>query len=84
MERKLAFGLTLQLLTITGQSVVVLLLLTAALGVLLGMGMPTVGVYIIMATLIAPALVKVGIAPMADACGCPSSNSTMKGIDATP
>ena len=61
----LAFGLTLQLLTITGQSVVVLLVLTAGLGVLLGMGMPTVGVYIIMATLIAPALVKIGIAPMA-------------------
>ncbi len=61
----LAFGLTLQLLTITGQNVLVLLLLTAALGVLLGMGMPTVGVYIIMATLIAPALVKIGIAPMA-------------------
>jgi TRAP-type uncharacterized transport system fused permease subunit len=43
----------------------VLLVLTAALGVLLGMGMPTVGVYIIMATLIAPALVKIGIPPMA-------------------
>jgi TRAP transporter 4TM/12TM fusion protein len=61
----LAFGLTLQLLTITQENVVVLLVLTAALGVLLGMGMPTVGVYIIMATLIAPALVKAGIEPMA-------------------
>jgi TRAP transporter 4TM/12TM fusion protein len=61
----LAFGLTLQLLTLTGQNVVLLLLLTAALGVLLGMGMPTVGVYIIMATLIAPALVQAGITPMA-------------------
>jgi TRAP transporter 4TM/12TM fusion protein len=61
----LAFGLTLQLLTLTGQNVVMLLLLTAALGVLLGMGMPTVGVYIIMATLIAPALVQAGITPMA-------------------
>jgi TRAP-type uncharacterized transport system fused permease subunit len=29
------------------------------------MGMPTVGVYILLATLIAPALVKMGIAPMA-------------------
>jgi TRAP transporter 4TM/12TM fusion protein len=61
----LAFGLTLQLLTITGQNVLLLLVITAALGVLLGMGMPTVGVYIIMATLIAPALVKAGITPMA-------------------
>ena len=31
----------------------------------LGLGLPTVGVYIIMATLIAPALVKVGVEPMA-------------------
>jgi len=61
----LAFGLTLQLLTVTQQSVILLLIITAALGVLLGMGMPTVGVYIIMATLIAPALVKAGIPPMA-------------------
>jgi TRAP transporter 4TM/12TM fusion protein len=61
----LAFGLTLQLLTITQQNVILLLVITAALGVLLGMGMPTVGVYIIMATLIAPALVKAGIEPMA-------------------
>jgi TRAP-type uncharacterized transport system fused permease subunit len=61
----LAFGLTLQLLTVTGQNIVLLLVVTAALGVLLGMGMPTVGVYIIMATLIAPALVEAGIAPMA-------------------
>jgi len=61
----LAFGLTLQLLTVTQQSVILLLIITAALGVLLGMGMPTVGVYIIMATLIAPALVKAGITPMA-------------------
>ena len=61
----LAFGLTLQLLTITGQHVGGLLVLTALLGILLGLGLPTVGVYVLMATLIAPALVKVGIAPMA-------------------
>ncbi len=60
-----AFGLTLQLLTITQQSTALLLVLTALLGILLGMGLPTVGVYVIMATLVAPALVKVGIAPMA-------------------
>ena len=42
-----------------------LLLLTAVMAIVLGLGLPTVGVYVIMATLIAPALVKVGIAPMA-------------------
>jgi TRAP transporter 4TM/12TM fusion protein len=61
----LAFGLTLQLLAITGDSVPMMLGLTAIMAVLLGLGLPTVGVYIIMATLIAPALVKVGIEPMA-------------------
>jgi TRAP-type uncharacterized transport system fused permease subunit len=43
----------------------VMLALTAIMAILLGLGLPTVGVYIIMATLIAPALVKVGIEPMA-------------------
>ena len=61
----LAFGLTLQLLALTQQNVALLLVLTALLAIVLGMGLPTVGVYVIMATLIAPALVKVGIAPMA-------------------
>jgi TRAP transporter 4TM/12TM fusion protein len=61
----LAFGLTLQLLTITGQNLPALLALTAIMAIVLGLGLPTVGVYVIMATLIAPALVKVGIAPMA-------------------
>ena len=60
-----AFGLTLQLLTITQHSVLLLLVLTALMGILLGMGLPTVGVYVILATLIAPALVQAGIAPMA-------------------
>jgi len=61
----LAFGMTLQLLAITGENLAVMLALTAVMGILLGLGLPTVGVYVIMATLIAPALVKVGVAPMA-------------------
>jgi TRAP transporter 4TM/12TM fusion protein len=61
----LAFGMTLQLLAITGENLAVMLVLTAAMGIALGLGLPTVGVYIIMATLIAPALVEVGVAPMA-------------------
>jgi len=61
----LAFGMTLQLLADTGQSVALMLVVTALMAIVLGLGLPTVGVYIIMATLIAPALVKVGIAPMA-------------------
>jgi TRAP-type uncharacterized transport system fused permease subunit len=61
----LAFGMTLQLLAITGESLPMMLFVTAGMAILLGLGLPTVGVYIIMATLIAPALVKVGVAPMA-------------------
>jgi TRAP transporter 4TM/12TM fusion protein len=61
----LAFGMTLQLLTITGQSLPGMLAITAVMAIILGLGLPTVGVYIIMATLIAPALVKVGVSPMA-------------------
>ena len=61
----LAFGMTLQLLAITGQSLTAMLVVTALMAIVLGLGLPTVGVYIIMATLIAPALVKVGVAPMA-------------------
>jgi TRAP-type uncharacterized transport system fused permease subunit len=61
----LAFGMTLQLLAATGESLPLMLALTAVIAIVLGLGLPTVGVYIIMATLIAPALVKVGITPMA-------------------
>lgn len=61
----LAFGMTLQLLAITGESLPGMLLVTAVMAIVLGLGLPTVGVYIIMATLIAPALVKVGVTPMA-------------------
>ena len=61
----LAFGMTLQLLAITGQNLPMMLAVTAVMAILLGLGLPTVGVYIIMATLIAPALVKVGVSPMA-------------------
>ncbi|HEX5476689.1 MAG TPA: TRAP transporter fused permease subunit [Burkholderiales bacterium] len=60
----LAFGMTLQLIAITGQNLPLLLALTALMAIALGLGLPTVGVYIIMATLIAPALVKVGVSPM--------------------
>jgi TRAP transporter 4TM/12TM fusion protein len=61
----LAFGMTLQLLAITGENVALMMVVTALMAIALGLGLPTVGVYIIMATLIAPALIKVGVAPMA-------------------
>lgn len=61
----LSFTLALGLVAAAGGSVLVLLLLTAVVSIVLGMGMPTVGVYILLATLVAPALVQAGIDPLA-------------------
>src|SRR6188472_4574642 len=61
----LAFGMTMQLLTLSGENVFLLLLLIAVLAFVLGIGLPTVSVYILTATLLAPALIKLGVTPMA-------------------
>jgi TRAP transporter 4TM/12TM fusion protein len=61
----LAFSMTLQLLVLSGDNVFLLLLLIAVLAFVLGIGLPTVSVYILTATLLAPALVKLGVTPMA-------------------
>lgn len=59
------FTLTLVLILLAGGSLIGLLLLSAIANIILGLGLPTVGVYIVLATLVAPALVKMGIDPMA-------------------
>jgi len=61
----ISFAVTMQIFQLSGGSLALLLLLTAALSLLLGMGLPTVGVYILLATLVAPALVKMGLTPLA-------------------
>jgi TRAP transporter 4TM/12TM fusion protein len=61
----LAFGMTLQLVALSGDNVFLLLVLIAVLAFLLGIGLPTVSVYILTATLLAPALIKLGVTPMA-------------------
>ncbi len=61
----ISFGLTLQLITLTGGSLFVLLLLTAIISIILGMGMPTVSVYVLTASLLAPSIIKLGVSPMA-------------------
>jgi TRAP-type uncharacterized transport system fused permease subunit len=61
----ISFGLTLQLIAISGENLFVLLVLTAIISIILGMGMPTVSVYVLTATLLAPSLVKLGVTPMA-------------------
>jgi TRAP transporter 4TM/12TM fusion protein len=57
----LAYALSLILITFAGESVLVLLLLAAAASIVLGMGMPTAGVYVLLATLVAPALEQLGL-----------------------
>ena len=61
----LAFSITIQLLTLAAGNVFLLLILIAVLAFILGIGLPTVSVYILTATLLAPALVKLGVTPMA-------------------
>jgi len=61
----LGFSLTYVLVTVGGGNVWILLIISAIVCIILGMGMPTVGVYVLLATLVAPSLVKVGISPMA-------------------
>ena len=52
-------------MALSGDNLFLLLLLTAMLAFLLGIGLPTVSVYILTATLLAPALIKLGVSPMA-------------------
>ena len=57
----LGFALTSELVGIAGGSLAILLILAAIVCILLGMGMPTLGVYILLATLVAPAIVELGV-----------------------
>jgi TRAP transporter 4TM/12TM fusion protein len=59
-----AFSLTQQMLALSGGSLPLLLVITAFASFILGLPLPTLGVYVILATLAAPALVQSGIAPM--------------------
>ncbi|MCE8005621.1 TRAP transporter fused permease subunit [Aestuariivita sp.] len=64
-ETGLSFGLTSSLTRIAGDSVILLLVLAALISIVLGMGMPTIAVYVLLAALVAPALVRLGIEPIA-------------------
>lgn len=59
-----SFGLTLQLVSIGESSLFLLLLVSAVLSIILGMGLPTLGVYLLLAALIAPSLVELGLTPL--------------------
>lgn len=61
----LGLSLTGMLVEISGGKLLTLLVLTMITSIIMGMGLPTSACYIITATLISPAMVKLGVAPMA-------------------
>lgn len=61
----LSFGMTVILTHLSENSIFLLLGVTAVVSIILGMGMPTVGVYVLLAALIAPSLVAQGFDKMA-------------------
>ena len=62
-ETGLSFGLTAYLVGFAREDVLLLLALAALVSIVLGMGMPTVAVYVLLAALVAPALIRLGIHP---------------------
>jgi TRAP transporter 4TM/12TM fusion protein len=61
----LGYQLTLGLVQVGHGHLFLLLLLSAIVCIILGMGLPTVGVYVLLATLVAPSLIEVGVKPIA-------------------
>lgn len=61
----MSFGLGFFLVQLGESSLILLLLVTAAVCIIMGMGLPTVGVYLLLASLAAPPLVELGLQPMA-------------------
>lgn len=61
----LGFNLTLALVAVGGGNLLALLVLAAVVCIVLGMGLPTVGVYVLLAALVAPSLAEVGVQPIA-------------------
>ena len=60
----LGFALTIALTGLAGESLIVLLLISAVICIVLGMGMPTLAIYVLLGALIAPAIVEAGVAPI--------------------
>ncbi len=58
------FALTLFLVKLGGGNLYILLLMAAIICIVLGMGMPTTGVYVLLAALVAPSLVEAGVAKL--------------------
>ncbi len=58
------FVMTLFMIQLGGGNLFILLSISAIVCIILGMGMPTSGVYVLLAALVVPALVEVGVFPI--------------------
>lgn len=65
MQTGIGTEVSLMLVQLSGGSVIALLLLIAAVSIVMGMGMPGIISYILLAILVAPALVQSGVNPLA-------------------
>jgi TRAP transporter 4TM/12TM fusion protein len=61
----LGFALTIWLIGLAGESLWFLLIIVALVSLVLGMGMPTTAVYVLLAVLAGPSLVQAGVTKMA-------------------
>ncbi len=61
----LGFTFTNSMFLLGAGQPVLLLLFAAIVCIVLGMGLPTLGVYVLLATLVAPGLIEIGITPLA-------------------
>jgi TRAP transporter 4TM/12TM fusion protein len=65
LKTGIAVKLAAILVSLSGGNLAILLMLTMISSLILGMGVPTTACYIIVAITVAPALIKMGIAPLA-------------------
>ncbi|MFC2065936.1 TRAP transporter permease [Chloroflexota bacterium] len=61
----LSFRLSYIMVTLTGGNLLALLFFCALVAIILGMGMTTTSVYLLMAMVVAPAIMKLGVLPLA-------------------
>lgn len=62
----LGFSLSIMLSHVgENAGIFVMLVLTALISIVLGMGMPTTAIYVVLSVILAPALVEMGVSPMA-------------------
>lgn len=61
----LGFKLSLALVQLGGSNILFILFLAAVSGIIMGMGLPASGTYVLLAVLIVPALTQLGMSPLA-------------------